>query len=359
MLLWVDASAHDFEVDGIYYKSDGIAVGVTFRGDTYDSYENEYSGTVIIPDAVGYNGVTYSVTSIDYNAFAGCSGLTSVTIPKSIIWISTDAFSGCTGLKNVEFNAASCILIGRYEDPTFSSTVETVTFGNSVKKIPMYAFYNCSGLTSVTIPNSVTSIGEGAFSGCSGLTSVTIPSSVTSINDCAFDGCSGLTSVTIPNSVTSIGERAFYSCSALTSITIPGSVTSISDYAFDGCSGLTSVIIPNSVTFIGDYAFSMCSGLKDIYSQATVPPTCGECAFGYDKCYSCALHVPLGCTAAYEEANVWKDFLVITEMDFSDIDEIMVDADGRGVEAYNLQGVRVGKPSRSGIYIVNGKKIRI
>ena len=52
---------------------------------------------------------------------------------------------------------------------------------------------------------SVTSIGIYAFSDCSGLTSVTIPNSVTSIGECAFWACSGLTSVTIGNSVTSIG----------------------------------------------------------------------------------------------------------------------------------------------------------
>ncbi len=101
-----------------------------------------------------------SVTSIAYNAFSGCAGLTSVTI------------------------------------------------GNGVTSIGWRAFYNCSGLTSITIGNGVTSIDSEAFY-CSGLTSITIPDSVTSIGSYAFYLCNGLTTVTIGNGVTSIGDSAF------------------------------------------------------------------------------------------------------------------------------------------------------
>ncbi len=270
------ASAHDFEVDGIYYRiissSSPYKVAVTYQGSSYYSYDNEYTGSVNIPESVTYNSRTYSVTSIDNYAFYACTGLTSVTIPNSVTSIGSYAFSGCSGLTSV-------------------------TIPNSVTSIGSYAFLGCSGLTSITIPNSVTSIRESAFQYCSGLTSVTIPNSVTTIGNYAFSGCSGLTSVTIPNSVTSIGWYAFSWCMELETIVvnsgntvydsregcnaiietasntlivgckntnIPNSVTSIGNYAFMGCTGLTSITIPNSVTSIGSYAFLGCSGLTSI-----------------------------------------------------------------------------------------------
>ena len=162
LLCSVVANAQDFEVDGIYYNihTEERSVEVTSSG----SYYNSYNGSVVIPESVTYNGVTYSVTSIGNSAFYDCTGLTSITIPNSV-----------------------------------------TSIGNS-------AFYNCSGLTSITIPNSVTSIEDWAFRECSGLTSVTIGNSVTSIGYSVFHGCSGLTSITIPNSVESIGYQAFYGC---------------------------------------------------------------------------------------------------------------------------------------------------
>ena len=195
------ANAHDIEVlngDGvtIYYNftNDSTELEVTFRGDKYLSYRDEYTGNVVIPEEVTYMNSIYKVTRIGNWTFYDC-GLISITIPNSVTSIGENAFAFC-----------SC-------------------------------------LTSVTIPNSVTSIGKKAFYGCFGLTSVTIPNSITSIGDYAFAHCSGLTSIVIPNSVTSIGDNAFYSCSGLTSVTIGNSVTSIEAGAFSECSSLTSVTI--------------------------------------------------------------------------------------------------------------------
>ena len=74
--------------------------------------------------------------------FSGCTGLTSIEIPNSVISIGNNAFSGCTGLTSI-------IIPGL------------------VTLIGEYAFYRCSSLTLVIIPEKVTSIGEYVFYRCS------------------------------------------------------------------------------------------------------------------------------------------------------------------------------------------------
>ena len=55
LLCCTAATAHDFEVDGIFYNvTDTTAktIAVTYKGDYSTSYSNEYSGTVNIPATV-------------------------------------------------------------------------------------------------------------------------------------------------------------------------------------------------------------------------------------------------------------------------------------------------------------------
>lgn len=84
----INAFAYDAEIGGIYYNfpTDSTAT-VTYQSvqssDPW-TYISDYSGDVVIPESVNYNGRTYSVTSIDSYAFRNCSSLTSITIPESV-----------------------------------------------------------------------------------------------------------------------------------------------------------------------------------------------------------------------------------------------------------------------------------
>ena len=323
-LLPMVASADKVEIDGIYYNliTKAKIAEVT-------SNPNKYSGEVVIPSSVTYEGVECSVSGIGNGAFQDCTDLTSVTIPNSVTSIDYYAFYECTSLTSITI-PNSVTSIGDYAFYGCTS-LTSITIPNSVTTIGEQAFASCSSLTSINIPNSVTSIGSSVFSHCTGLTSITIPNSVTSIDYGAFASCTRLTSITIPNSVTSIGNYAFRNCSSLTSITIPNSVTSINNYAFENCTSLTSITIPNSVTSIGYYAFYKCtsltsitigSGVKNIYRYAfgycpeltdvycyavNVPQTVTS-SFDDSKVEYATLHVPDESLQAYKETEPWSNF---------------------------------------------------
>lgn len=95
--LSASAYPYDFKVDGIaYHYIYGSARSV------YVTYGGDYTGPVTIPKSVTYDGFTYSVTRIGDDAFRGCTGLTSVTIPNSVTSIGSDAFDGCRYLRYMQ-----------------------------------------------------------------------------------------------------------------------------------------------------------------------------------------------------------------------------------------------------------------
>ncbi len=398
LLCSITISAHDFEVDGIYYNitsSTDNTVEVTHKGTTYGGYAK----SVTIPTRVTYNGKTYEVTSIGYEAFYRCSrltsieipnsvtsigeyafedcySLTSIEIPNSVTSIGNYAFYGCSNLKNVINNSslnitkgsssfgyiayyADRVLSGDYVDGFIfdgedGDYILTYYLGNETNlvlpdnymeqsyRIGDYAFYGCSSLTSIDLPDGLTSIGYAAFYKCSSLTSIDLPDGLTSIGDWAFGSCSSLTSIEIPNSVTSIGDYAFYGCTNLKNVTIGDNINTIGRWAFSGCSNLDYFSFGKSVKSIGQEAFSDCVNLKKLISYAEVPPTCDTNALDDINKWECTLQIPENTLSAYQSANQWKDFFFIEDV-LSEIGGVNIDE---------------SKDTRVDVYSINGQLIK-
>ena len=206
----------------------------------YDIYKDgDIVTNIEIPAIYNYEGKKYKITSIGYYAFYKCTGLTNITIPKSVTIIREHAFEEC-------------------------KACETINIPDNVTYIGSNAFNDCKELTSINIPYGVTTIGDHTFYNCSSLTSITLPNSVTTIGQYVFYNCNSLESITLSNSVTTIGQYAFKNCSKLTGITIPNSVTTIGSHLFDACELLENVTLSSNLTYIPGYTFRNCNNLNTV-----------------------------------------------------------------------------------------------
>ena len=246
ILLTMLMSMVSTKVSAIYVKNaDGVEISYSKKKNNNTELEVDglrnwvnFSGKLVIPESVEYEGTTYTVTSIGKNAFHQRSELKSVTIPKSITEIRQSAFYKCSNLTAIHISdlAAWCNISFSHDmndqySNYYSDEVNPLCSAH-------HLYLKGKEIKDLTIPNGVTEIKAYAFQGCSGLTSMTIPNSVTSIGNSAFRYCSGLTSITIPNSVTSIYGGAFYDCKLtyiISEIETPFKISNVFGYKPKAC----------------------------------------------------------------------------------------------------------------------------
>ena len=278
------AKYNDFVVDGIGYKVKDGEAEVTFTKFTGGSY----SGAVVIPSQVTYDGKTYPVTAIGHSAFSNSSRMTSLTLPNTIKRIGKYAFKHCTYLRSLTIpSSVSVIDFGAFMDCLI---LNSVIMNNGLKSIEYFAFFDTPSLNVVSIPNSVTNVGEGAFM------------------------YSGVNRVTIGNNVPKLNTMTFSNCMFLTDVTIGDKVKTIDELTFEECTSLMNVTFGSGVEWIGSQAFVNCPSLARFTLKPVDPPVVETEAFDEDAYQDVTLYVLPDSWIDYVCADVWTLFVNIEEM---------------------------------------------
>lgn len=312
-----ELKSHDFEMDGVYYSitSDKLStVMVTYKGSQSDSYENEYSGSVIIPDVVIYENKNYLVTEIGSYAFENCAAMTSITIPKTVNTWGLGTFYGTDGLKEVHIESLSAwcnMMIPTVLDYTGSGIfnehtclylngelVTDLVIPKDVKEVCQYTFQGYRQLKSVAFHKDV-SIGKSAFGYCSNLSNVKIPKNLNSVGPCAFEFTPWYEN--LPDGEIYFG-KSFYKYKGEmppnTTVVIKEGTETLCEGAFCSCSGLISLTLPSTLKVIQNYAIDECQNIKEVHSKGVTPPIMNRF---YNDTYGAEtiLYVPKGSKDLY------------------------------------------------------------
>lgn len=188
-----------------------------------------------------------------------------------------------------------------FKGSTAITSFEELRYFKNLKSIGTEVFAGCSQLTSIVIPEQVDEVGASVFAGCAALEKVEVVSenqAFDSRNGCnaivrKADNClvAGCKTTVIPADVVALGEGAFMQL-PLTAVGIPKSVASYGKKVFYGCDDIETVMVGAKTPAVLTADVFTCT------SRAT-------------------LIVPTGSLAAYEKANVWKNFLKRIEISSS------------------------------------------
>lgn len=225
---------------------------------SFDDGPSSYKGDISIPSFIttGANDdFTFRVMEIDQNAFFGCSEVTSIDIPYSILRIVNDAFKECSGIKKFTVNENN----QSYKD------VDGVLFSKDNKMLIKYPAKR------------------------------------------------EVTEYVISEDVSLICTEAFMDNTFLKKVTIGNFVTAISDNSFMNCTALEEVELGGNTRILGVDAFKNCPKLMLVNSHGMWPPHCSPTVFDDAVKQNAKLYVPRGQMMNYKRRLEWRDFKNIQE----------------------------------------------
>ena len=306
-----------------FYGCEGIKELLSMKIISGQHNTNEDAEPQVSTFGMGGTGTAY----MSSEAFRGCAGLTSVTIPRGVIGVGSGTFKNCRNLKSVYWDVADYPSYGfstanengfrdygtQGSSPFSGCRLKEVVFGSEVDSIPGGLLYGQSELsaikfsgkteyvgkdafketvwfdnlpnglvyidkaayafkglmstpTAISIAEGTKSITEGLFANQTYLTKVTVPSTLTYMGYEVFEGCRSLGEVEWNAEDCKFGQTygAPFSATALYTITFGEKVRKIPDGLCSGCRYITEVKMPASVVEVGESAFSDCSGLEAV-----------------------------------------------------------------------------------------------
>ena len=238
--------------------------------------------------------------------------------------------------------------IGTYAFHSFKA-LKDVRVPESLTYIEQYSFQGCRALEEFRMSEGVTMIGSHAFSECYSLTTLAVPNSATDLKYQAFDrvpnvsyadgrtkdygarcvnghvegamvytneskaalaACSAVLrgEIVVDPEVRTICERAFTNCYQMTSVVFGDAVTLIDNYALEDCDAVESITLGSGIVTLNRYSLE-CENVKRVYSKALVPPIdISSYTFYGARLSEAVLYVPAESVAAYQTADVWKEF---------------------------------------------------
>ncbi len=243
------------------------------------------------------------VTSIGNYAFSGCSNLQSINLPPNLEFIGRCAFDGCANI--MDFNIPNTVThIG---GNAFGGTgITTLTIPKSVIEIEPNGSYGYSPAVECTKLESIfVEEGNPAFVSENGV----LFNKDKTILMCYPAGKSDEKYI-MPNTVTIVGASAFSGNKHLTAVTLSSNLEIIGSSAFIWCSGLRDIycyIIPDESFY--DLGFG--NG-TNVFLLST----------DWNNPIVLTLHVPVGCKQYYERWSLWNGMNIVemedTNIQFAD-----------------------------------------
>lgn len=234
----------------MYASKNGMVTNAA--GDTLIYYPSGRTGYVRIPAGIA---------TIAAGSFMQHYSITEVYVSYSVATIENNAFELCNSLQTLTFEG--------------SPSAVGMTIGKQ-------AFMRCYALKNVIFEkeSAVTEIGEEAFSGCNALGDLTLPTTLTKIGSLAFKNCLSIRKIVIAegNKNIDVAMDAFEGCVRLLKITIPSTMETLPIEAIAACPGVRSIDIAENNPYFSSDGLIIYNANKTelLFYSKTITPENGE-----------------------------------------------------------------------------------